>query len=77
MLWSLIDFEAETRRVENTRTLVAIDGPLVVIEKEPKSESGRRALPLPVPVVVALRALETRQIKEKHAAGLDVYTDSG
>jgi integrase len=47
--WIDVDLTAETLRIETTRTLVGIDGPMVVVEKGPKSEAGRRTLPLPAP----------------------------
>lgn len=74
--WSDIDLDAETLKVANTRTLVAIDGPLVVVEKAPKTASGRRTLPLPAPVVAALKTFKAQQAKERLAAGPDAYTGS-
>lgn len=70
--WSDVDLEAGTLRVENTRTLVVG----VVEEKGPKSERGKRTLPLPGPVVVALKALRACQAAEKLAAG-EAYTSTG
>jgi integrase len=45
--WSDVDLDAGELKVERTRTLVASDGGIVVVEKGPKSASGRRTLPLP------------------------------
>ena len=70
--WSDVDLDAGTLRIANTRTLVVGE----VLEKSPKSEKGKRLLPLPVPVAGALRAYRARQAAEKLAAGPD-YTDSG
>lgn len=70
--WSDVDLEVGTLRIANTRTLVVGE----VVEKSPKSEKGKRLLPLPGPVAGALRALHARQAAERLAAGPD-YTDSG
>ncbi|TVT48108.1 tyrosine-type recombinase/integrase [Amycolatopsis rhizosphaerae] len=71
--WSAdVDLVAKTIRVENTRTLVEGE----VEEKGPKSEKGKRTLPLPSPVVAALKSLKARQAQEKLVAG-SVYLDSG
>ncbi|WP_236788140.1 tyrosine recombinase XerC [Amycolatopsis sp. GM8] len=67
-----VDLEAKTIRVENTRTIVEGE----VEEKGPKSEKGKRTLPLPGPVVTALKALKARQADEKLAAG-SAYVASG
>ena len=75
--WIDVDTDAKTLRVETTRTLVAVDGPLEVIEKAPKSAAGKRKLPLPAPVVVALKSLKATQAAEKLAAGPEAYEDSG
>ena len=63
--WSDVDLDAGTLTVANTSTLV--DG--VMLEKGPKSEKGKRHLPLPAPVTVALRAFRARQAAERLAAG--------
>ncbi|WP_078630200.1 AAA family ATPase [Streptomyces roseochromogenus] len=47
-----------------------------VVEKEPKMHNGKRVLPLPKPVYVALIAFKLRQEWEKEQAG-QVYEDSG
>ncbi|MGI9063247.1 MAG: tyrosine-type recombinase/integrase [Pseudonocardiaceae bacterium] len=74
--WSDVDLDAGTLRVEITRTLVATDHGMEVIEKGPKSASGRRTLPLPPQVTTALRAFKVAQAAEKLRAG-EVYQDSG
>ncbi|MEY9839670.1 tyrosine-type recombinase/integrase [Streptacidiphilus sp. EB103A] len=71
----------DTIAIGNTRTLVydrtrEKGERLKVVEKDPKSESGRRVLPLPVPVSKALRSFHALQAAEKLAAG-DGYENSG
>jgi integrase len=76
-----IDLDAGTIAIANTRTIV-YDRNLEkgqrnkVVEKSPKSKSGMRALPAPLPVHRALRAFKALQAKEKLAAG-EAYEDSG
>jgi len=70
--WSDVDLDAGTLTVANTRTLVGG----TMLEKGPKSEKGKRHLPLPAPVITALRAFKTRQAAERLAAG-PTYTDTG
>jgi integrase len=70
--WSDVDLDAGTIRVEATRTLVAGE----VIEKDTKSESGERWLPLPAVVLAALKAFRARQAKERLKAG-EGYDASG
>ncbi|MCP9209953.1 site-specific integrase [Streptomyces sp. NEAU-Y11] len=73
MRWSEdVDLTAGTIQVETTRTMVRGK----VVEKDPKSERGKRTLPLPAVVLGALRAAKAAQAKEKLAAGQG-YTDSG
>jgi integrase len=74
--WSDVDLESDTLRVQSTRTLVATDKGIVVIEKGPKSASGRRSLPLPAQVTSALKAFKATQAREQLAAG-PVYVPSG
>lgn len=66
------DLDGKTIKVVNTRTLVEGE----VEEKGPKSEKGKRTLPLPGPALTALKSFKARQAKEKLAAGT-AYTDSG
>lgn len=72
-----VDLEAETLTIANVRTLVWTehDGGQVV-EKGPKTDAGRRTLPLPAPVTAALRAFKATQAAERLAAG-EVYRASG
>ena len=70
--WRDVDLEVGTLRVVNTRTLV---GGLVV-EKDAKSRAGKRELPLPAPVVAALRTFRARQSAERLAMGPG-YADTG
>jgi integrase len=67
-----VNLEAKNIRVNNTRTIVEGE----VEEKGPKSEMGKRTLPLPGPVVTALKSFKARQAQEKLAAGT-AYLDSG
>lgn len=48
----------------------------MVVEKSTKRASGRRSLPLPAPVVTALRTFKAGQAAEKLAAG-PAYRDTG
>ena len=66
------DYRPATIRVERTRVLVDYR----VIEKAPKSRTGRRTLPLDEHIAAALRALWVRQATERLAAG-DAYADTG
>ncbi|MFJ8788462.1 site-specific integrase [Streptomyces sp. NPDC102462] len=70
--WMDVDLEQGTVRVEVTRTLVAGK----VIEKDTKSVAGDRWLPLPLVVLQALKALHTRQLRERLKAG-EAYEASG
>ena len=74
--WSDIDLDAGTLTVETTRTLVATNDGMVVVEKGPKSASGRRSLPLPAQVTSALKTFRAAQAAEKLTAGA-AYEDSG
>lgn len=74
--WPDIDLDAGTLRVQLTRTLVATDHGLDVVEKGPKSASGKRSLPLPAQVIAALRTFKATQATEQLAAG-PAYTASG
>lgn len=70
--WSDVDLVAGTLTVANTRTLVAGE----MKEKGPKSDKGKRYLPLPAPPAAALKAFKARQLVERLAAG-PAYTDTG
>jgi integrase len=64
--WSDVDLQAKTLTIRKNRLEVTGAG---VIKGEPKTERGRRTLPLDDALVAALRALETRQKRERLAAG--------
>ncbi|WP_326846939.1 tyrosine-type recombinase/integrase [Streptomyces kaniharaensis] len=72
---------ASTIAVQNTRTIV-YDRTLEkgvrnkVVEKDTKTEAGKRTLPLPTPAHKALKAFKAIQAAEKLAAG-PAYNDSG
>ena len=70
--WSDVDLEVGTLRISNTRTLVVGE----VVEKAAKSRAGMRELPLPAPVVSALRTLRSRQAAERLAFGPG-YAETG
>ncbi|MFI2372727.1 tyrosine-type recombinase/integrase [Streptomyces sp. NPDC018833] len=70
--WSAVDLEAGVLKVEMTRTLVGT----VVEEKQTKTQAGQRALPLPAPVLVALKTFHTRHAAERLKAG-EAYQDGG
>lgn len=67
--WADVDLDTGTLKVELTRTLVATDDGMVVVEKGPKSASGRRTLPLPPQVAASLKAFKATQAAEKLRAG--------
>jgi integrase len=71
-----VDLDAETLTIANVRTLVWAVGGGQVVEKGPKTEAGGRTLPLPAPLVAALRALKATQAAERLAAGA-AYEPSG
>ncbi|HMH76874.1 MAG TPA: tyrosine-type recombinase/integrase [Candidatus Udaeobacter sp.] len=70
--WSDVDLDAKSLRIANVRTLVAGE----VVEKEPKSEAGKRPLPLPAAAVTGLKTFKALQATEKLAAG-EAYTVTG
>jgi len=70
--WQHVDLEAETLQV--VQALQRVDGQLQL--KMPKTRSSRRTIPLPTPVVEALRAHKVAQGKERLAAGAD-WQDTG
>jgi integrase len=71
--WEDIDFEARVLAIANTRTLMNNNE---VVEKDTKSEAGERGLPIPGPLLDALKKFRARQAAEKLALGAD-YVDSG
>jgi integrase len=70
--WEAVDLESGILTIELTRTLVEGE----VEEKGPKSEKGKRKLPLPKLVLAALKSFKVRQSAEKLAAGAS-YADAG
>lgn len=71
-----IDLDAQTLTVSNTRTVVWFADGGQVVEKPPKTDAGERTLPLPAPVVAALKAFKALQARERLAAG-EMYEPSG
>ncbi|MGH3480567.1 MAG: site-specific integrase [Nocardioidaceae bacterium] len=74
--WVDVDLDDETLEIVTTRTLVATDEGIIVVEKGPKSKSGHRVLPMPSVVVAALTKFRAMQAAEKLRAGTE-YKDSG
>jgi integrase len=71
-----VDLEAETLTISNVRTLTWTEHGGQVVEKGPKTEAGERTLPLPAPVLDALRRFKATQAAERLAAG-EAYEASG
>lgn len=73
--WSDIDFETGTVRIERGRVSVT---PTRSVIDLPKSERSRRIVPVGLlpDAIPALRALRTRQLAERLAAG-PAYSDTG
>ncbi|MFE8013645.1 tyrosine-type recombinase/integrase [Streptomyces antibioticus] len=71
--WEYLDLKLATLEIARTRTMI---GNVAVIEKDAKTAAGERVLPLPGPVLDALKKFRARQAREKLAGG-DGYTDSG
>ncbi|MCX4573077.1 site-specific integrase [Streptomyces sp. NBC_01571] len=71
--WTDVNLVDGLLSIENTRTMI---GNHIVLEKDTKTASGERALPLPNGPWEALRQLRARQAAEKLAAG-EAYTDTG
>jgi integrase len=70
--WEHLDLEKETLQV--VQTLQRVDGQLQLLP--PKTRRSRRTVPLPPPVVEALKAHRVAQGKERLAAGAD-WQDTG
>jgi integrase len=70
--WSDLDLSAGTVTIEQARVLAGYE---VVIE-EPKSRNGLRTLPLDDALTAGLKALKSRQARERLAAGV-AYERSG
>ncbi|MFF8264077.1 tyrosine recombinase XerC [Streptomyces virginiae] len=71
--WDDVDLEEGLLSVKQTRTMI---GNHRVLEKDTKTASGERVLPLPRGPWEALRALRLQQAREKDTAG-EAYTDTG
>jgi integrase len=71
--WSDVDLEAGTLTICKTRVSIGTQ----TIEEDPKTERGRRTLPLPADVVAALRRLRATQAAERLRVGAGAYTQSG
>jgi integrase len=70
--WERVDLDAETLQV--VQTLQRVGGKLQL--KAPKTRKSRRTVPLPPPVVEALKAHKIAQGKERLAAG-PAWHDTG
>lgn len=71
--WSDVDFDADTVSVAQGRVVVEGTG---TVTGDPKSKRSRRALPMPVDVLTALRTFRLRQAEERLAIGSQ-YPDTG
>lgn len=63
--WADVDFEDRTLRIR--QNLVDVDGELVF--QEPKTEKGKRTLPMSAALLADLRAHRKRQLEERLRAG--------
>lgn len=71
-----VDLDRETLTISNVRTLVWTEQGAQVVEKDPKTDAGKRTLPLPAPVVDSPRRFKATQAAERLAAG-ETYEASG
>ncbi|MEU1117802.1 MULTISPECIES: site-specific integrase [unclassified Streptomyces] len=71
--WTDVDLKLATLETANTRTMI---GNARVLEKDTKTEAGERVLPLPGPVLEALKRFRAAQARERLAAG-EGYTETG
>ncbi|MFG2800605.1 tyrosine-type recombinase/integrase [Streptomyces pseudovenezuelae] len=71
--WEDVELDNATITIANTRTMM---GNRYVVEKDTKSLAGERELPLPAPVLAALKSFKALQAKEKLALG-EAYVESG
>ena len=72
--WQDVTIEGDTPHVRITGTLARIGGQLR--RTEPKTNAGRRTVPLVPEAVAALREAKVQQARERLAAG-EAWTDSG
>jgi integrase len=70
--WDALDLNKGELAVRHT--LCRLKGQLVLTE--PKTERSRRRVPLPAPVIAALKAWRTQQLQERLHAGTQ-WTDTG
>lgn len=70
--WDAVDLDNRTLRI--TRTRVLVDGKPV--DSEPKTDAGRRTIPLDPSLVACLRSHKTRQGQERWAAA-EAWSDAG
>jgi integrase len=66
LCWSDVDLQAKMITIRRARVEVTGVG---VVEGEPKTERGKRTLPLDDGLVATLRTLKTRQARERLEAG--------
>ncbi|MEU3287806.1 site-specific integrase [Streptomyces longwoodensis] len=71
--WTDLDLKLATLEMVNTRTMI---GNVQVLEKDAKTAAGERVLPLPGPVLDALKKFRALQARERLAAG-EGYTETG
>ncbi|WP_406462340.1 site-specific integrase [Streptomyces sp. NBC_01622] len=71
--WMDVDVRLGTLDITNTRTMI---GNVRILEKDTKTASGERILPLPSKALESLKRFSARQAREKLAAG-EAYTDTG
>ncbi|MFI6123236.1 tyrosine recombinase XerC [Streptomyces sp. NPDC051064] len=71
--WTDVDLDVGILEITTTRTMI---GNNKVLEKDTKTASGERALPLPQGPWEALRRFRDRQAAERLAAG-EAYTETG
>lgn len=72
--WEDVDLKIETLRISRTRVSVA-NG--TVIDSTPKTDSGRRSVPLDPSLVAVLRRHKSRQAAERVAAPAGLYDEAG
>jgi integrase len=70
LCWSDIDFQGQTLTIRRARVEIAYPE---IVEVDPKTERGKRTLPLDDGLVAALRSLRAQQHRERLAAG-EVYS---
>jgi integrase len=66
LCWSDIDFQTKTITIQRARVEVTGSG---VVEVGPKTERGKRTLPMDDALATALRSLKAQQARERLEAG--------